>query len=70
MTSTSPVILVLGVGPGLGMSVAQRFGTEGYAVGLVSPQRRPACQQPAIYERSTPCVRHFGPIDVGYYGPA
>jgi NADP-dependent 3-hydroxy acid dehydrogenase YdfG len=38
MTSTSsrPVILVLGAGPGLGMSVAHRFGAEGYAVALVS----------------------------------
>jgi NAD(P)-dependent dehydrogenase (short-subunit alcohol dehydrogenase family) len=30
------VILVLGAGPGLGMSVAHRFGKEGYAVALVS----------------------------------
>jgi short-subunit dehydrogenase len=37
MTSTSaPVIVVLGVGPGLGMSVAHRFGKEGYAVALIS----------------------------------
>jgi NADP-dependent 3-hydroxy acid dehydrogenase YdfG len=36
MTSTSPVILVLGAGPGLGMSVAHRFGKEGYAVALIS----------------------------------
>jgi NADP-dependent 3-hydroxy acid dehydrogenase YdfG len=37
MTSTSsPVLLVVGVGPGLGMSVAQRFGIQGYAVALVS----------------------------------
>jgi NAD(P)-dependent dehydrogenase (short-subunit alcohol dehydrogenase family) len=38
MTSTSirPVLLVVGVGPGLGMSVARRFGSEGYAVGLIS----------------------------------
>jgi short-subunit dehydrogenase len=37
MTSTSaPVILVLGAGPGLGMSVAHRFGNEGYVVALVS----------------------------------
>jgi NAD(P)-dependent dehydrogenase (short-subunit alcohol dehydrogenase family) len=38
MTSTSvrPVLLVVGVGPGLGMSVAHRFGSEGYAVGLIS----------------------------------
>lgn len=28
--------VVLGVGPGLGMSVAHRFGREGYAVALVS----------------------------------
>jgi short-subunit dehydrogenase len=31
-----PVLLVLGAGPGLGMSVAHRFGAEGYAVALVS----------------------------------
>jgi NAD(P)-dependent dehydrogenase (short-subunit alcohol dehydrogenase family) len=37
MTSTSaPVIVVLGVGPGLGMSIAHRFGKEGYAVALLS----------------------------------
>jgi NADP-dependent 3-hydroxy acid dehydrogenase YdfG len=37
MTSTSaPVIVILGVGPGLGMSVAHRFGKEGYAVALIS----------------------------------
>jgi NADP-dependent 3-hydroxy acid dehydrogenase YdfG len=30
------VILVLGAGPGLGMSVAHRFGKEGYAVALIS----------------------------------
>ena len=35
-TSTRPVLLVLGVGPGLGLSVAHRFGAEGYAVALVS----------------------------------
>jgi NAD(P)-dependent dehydrogenase (short-subunit alcohol dehydrogenase family) len=38
MTSHSvrPVLIVAGVGPGLGMSVAHRFGSEGYAVGLIS----------------------------------
>ncbi|WP_147257463.1 SDR family NAD(P)-dependent oxidoreductase [Pseudonocardia hierapolitana] len=37
MTSTSrKVIAVLGVGPGLGMSVARRFRREGFAVALVS----------------------------------
>jgi NAD(P)-dependent dehydrogenase (short-subunit alcohol dehydrogenase family) len=30
------VIAVLGVGPGLGMSMARRFGREGFAVALVS----------------------------------
>ncbi|MFD7025757.1 SDR family NAD(P)-dependent oxidoreductase [Promicromonospora sukumoe] len=34
--SSSPTLLVLGAGPGLGMSVARRFGKEGYQVGLVS----------------------------------
>lgn len=32
----SPTAVVLGVGPGLGMSVAHRFGREGYDVVLVS----------------------------------
>lgn len=37
MTSTSPrVLLVLGAGPGLGLSIAHRFGAEGYSVVLVS----------------------------------
>ena len=38
MTSTSarPVLVVLGAGPGLGMSVAHRFGLEGHAVALIS----------------------------------
>jgi short-subunit dehydrogenase len=38
MTSTSnrPALLVVGAGPGLGMSVAHRFGAEGYAVALIS----------------------------------
>ena len=30
------VAVVIGVGPGLGMSIAHRFGREGYAVALVS----------------------------------
>lgn len=34
--NASPTLLVIGAGPGLGMSVARRFGKEGYAVGLVS----------------------------------
>lgn len=32
----SKVAVVLGIGPGLGMSVAYRFGAEGFAVGVVS----------------------------------
>ncbi|WKG01205.1 SDR family NAD(P)-dependent oxidoreductase [Mycolicibacterium sp. HK-90] len=37
MTSTSaPTLVVLGAGPGLGMSVAHRFGAEGYRVALIS----------------------------------
>ncbi|MDX8146497.1 SDR family NAD(P)-dependent oxidoreductase [Lentzea sp. BCCO 10_0061] len=32
----SPTAVVLGVGPGLGMSIAHRFGREGYDVVLVS----------------------------------
>ena len=42
MTSTSsrPVLLVAGAGPGLGLSVAHRFGSEGYAVALISRSTR------------------------------
>ena len=37
MTSTSSkVIAIFGAGPGLGMSMARRFGREGFAVALVS----------------------------------
>jgi NAD(P)-dependent dehydrogenase (short-subunit alcohol dehydrogenase family) len=31
-----PTIAVIGAGPGLGLSIAKRFGREGFAVGLVS----------------------------------
>lgn len=34
--SAHPTAVVLGAGPGLGMSIAHRFGREGYAVALVS----------------------------------
>ena len=33
---SSPVIVVVGAGPGLGASVARRYGREGYAVELLS----------------------------------
>lgn len=37
MTSTSPpTLVVLGAGPGLGLSVAHRFGAAGYRVALIS----------------------------------
>ena len=32
---TQPVIVILGAGPGVGLSVARRFGREGYAAALV-----------------------------------
>ena len=92
MTSTSaPVILIVGAGPGLGMSVAQRFGKEGYAVALVSrsADRHSAylealgaagvdaaaftadAADPAQLRVAVEAARkHFGRIDVGYYGPA
>lgn len=35
-SSARKTAVVIGVGPGLGMSVAHRFGREGYAVALVS----------------------------------
>ncbi len=36
---SSPVIVVVGAGPGLGASVARRFGREGYDVALLSRSR-------------------------------
>ncbi|WP_434448696.1 SDR family NAD(P)-dependent oxidoreductase [Lentzea sp. E54] len=36
----SPTAVVLGVGPGLGMSIAHRFGREGYEVALISRSTR------------------------------
>lgn len=32
---STPILVVLGAGPGLGLSVARRFGREGYAAALV-----------------------------------
>lgn len=34
--STTPTAVIVGVGPGLGMSMARRFGSKGYRVALVS----------------------------------
>lgn len=36
MTDSGKVLVVLGAGPGLGMSMAHRFGREGFRVALVS----------------------------------
>jgi NAD(P)-dependent dehydrogenase (short-subunit alcohol dehydrogenase family) len=83
--------MVVGAGPGLGMSVAHRFGKEGYAVALVSRSdtRHPDylrsladagvdaaafaanAADPAQLRIAVDAARkHFGRIDVGYYGPA
>lgn len=34
--NTAPVAVIVGVGPGLGMSMARRFGSEGFRVALIS----------------------------------
>lgn len=39
--NTSPVIVVFGAGPGLGASVARRFGREGFRVALVGRRQEP-----------------------------
>lgn len=85
------MILVLGAGPGLGMSVAHRFGKEGYAVALISRSAdRHAgylesldaagvdaaaftadADNPEQLRQAIDAARkHFGRIDVGYYGLA
>ncbi|MBD8045373.1 SDR family NAD(P)-dependent oxidoreductase [Arthrobacter sp. Sa2BUA2] len=38
---TSPVLVVFGAGPGLGASVARRFGREGFRVALVGRRQEP-----------------------------
>jgi len=84
-------MLVLGAGPGLGMSVAHRFGKEGYAVALISRSDKRHSDylqaldatgvdaaaftgdaaDPAQLRVAVDAARkHFGRIDVGYYGPA
>ncbi len=36
MTNTTRTAVIIGVGPGLGMSMARRFGREGYRIALIS----------------------------------
>ncbi|MQY18660.1 SDR family NAD(P)-dependent oxidoreductase [Nocardia macrotermitis] len=36
MTNTARTAVIFGVGPGLGMSMARRFGREGYRIALIS----------------------------------
>lgn len=44
MSNTPATALVIGMGPGLGLSIARRFGLGGYRVALVSrsTDRHPA----------------------------
>ena len=77
MTSTSaPVLLVLGAGPGLGMSVTHRFGKEGYLQALTDAGVEAAAftgdaMEPHSLRHAVEAARaRLGRIDVGYYGPA
>ena len=36
MTNTARTAVIIGVGPGLGMSMARKFGREGYRIALIS----------------------------------
>jgi NAD(P)-dependent dehydrogenase (short-subunit alcohol dehydrogenase family) len=38
-TTPMPVIAIVGAGPGLGLSIARRFGTEGFQVALIARNR-------------------------------
>lgn len=71
MTSTNvaPVLLVLGAGPGLGMSVARAFGRRGYRVALAS---RSASRHPGyVGELRTLGVDATAfPVDVSVPGAA
>ncbi|GGN24673.1 short-chain dehydrogenase [Lentzea pudingi] len=80
----SPKVVVLGVGPGLGMSIAHRFGREGYDVALISRSARrheEYLEQLVGVEarafavdvrdrvRLMSTLDSIGPVDVVYYGP-
>ncbi|MYW91055.1 SDR family NAD(P)-dependent oxidoreductase [Amycolatopsis rubida] len=83
--TTRPTAVVLGAGPGLGMSMAHRFAKEGYSVALVSrtAERHPAYLagldnaeafagdvRNGIGATLDEVTERFGGIDVAYYGPA
>lgn len=40
MSAGQPVLEVVGADPGIGASVARRFGGQGYAVGLIARNRK------------------------------
>ncbi|CAF1101208.1 unnamed protein product [Rotaria sordida] len=48
MTSTKPIAVVIGVGPGLGAALAKRFAVGGYSVGLIA--RKESSLQPVQKE--------------------
>ncbi|ATY09533.1 short-chain dehydrogenase [Amycolatopsis sp. AA4] len=83
--TTRPTAVVLGIGPGLGMSMARRFADEGYQIALVSrsAERHPAYLaeldnaeafvgdvRNGIGATLDQIAERFGRIDVAYYGPA
>ncbi|MFS8100265.1 SDR family NAD(P)-dependent oxidoreductase [Lentzea alba] len=59
----SPTAVVLGVGPGLGMSVAHRFGREGYEVVLVSRRNERHAEYVAALAEAGVAARAFA-VDV------
>lgn len=54
----SPLLLVLGAGPGLGLSVARRFGREGYAVALAGQTAE--AMQPLVATLAGEGITGFG----------
>ena len=80
---TDRTIAILGVGPGLGMSIARRFGREGFAVALVSRSDvRHAAYRAQLADARTyvadvtnrdaldRVLKEIGEVDTVYYGPA
>jgi short-subunit dehydrogenase len=59
----SPTAVVLGVGPGLGMSIAHRFGREGYEVVLISRRSARHAGYVAELEKAGVTARAFA-VDV------
>lgn len=57
--STWPTALIVGAGPGLGLSLARRFGREGYAVAMVARRQAVLAQLAAQLDSLGPRLKTY-----------